>query len=392
MKKLRISASFLAVCLVSAMLRAEAAAPEPRATAETQGLKLTDVTKGKYEGKKRAEQKFNFSLGKRRYTLRYGVYQDPAKPEVAIPSEGYLGMPGPCSCNWYHGGFLFILINGKDIGGTMLKEATVAETRTRAIADFVWDAEPSVVRARFAGLPGDDKLFCEITLEPKQEIKSLRLNLRCYPSFFTAWMKRNGDRKIKTPAAAVYNQGQNVAVPGEENWYAVYYDTIFDVARGEGSGPCAVLFPPDMAKTVKFSVGSYGVGTTLECKPEARKLRLIFWDFRKVPNAEALAAFEKNSQQWLEQLQTFDFAPAAVKTFDPEAELAQLNRLGKPPEVQKRLGKKVDQFRKRIQALTIGPGKGGILQQLELLSFAHQYREFLWELKLAALIADVGKE
>ena len=387
MKQLTATAFHLLVCLALPLAGNLASGAEVHATVSTNGMKVEPVLKGKYKGKKRTEQKFSMNLGKQRYALRYGAYNDPEKPNVALSGEGYLGMQGPSSCNWYHGGFLFIKINGKDIGTTMLKAATVAETRSRAIVDFAWDTDASVVRARFVGLPGDDKLFCEIALEPKQEIKSLRLELRCYPSFFTAWRKRNGDRKIKTPAA-VYNQEQNIAVPGAENWYAVYYDTIFDVARGEGSGPCAVLFPPESVPEGKFNVGSYSVATSLLCKPDVRSLRLIFWDFRKVPNADALAAFQSNAQQWLEQLRQFDFTPATVKTFDPKAELAELDRLSKPPSVRKQLGTRVDAFRQRIQALGDGPKKNGILQQIELQSFAYEYRQFLWELKLAELIAD----
>jgi hypothetical protein len=311
-----------------------AAAPE--ASVGTDGLRLKPITTGKDAGKKRAEQVFTFNLGKSRYRIRYGAVVDPSQPGKAFPSEGYVGMPAPCSCNWYHGGFLFVRVNGQDVGRTKLHAGVVAETGSRAIADLVWDAKPARVRVRLAGLPGDDKLLCEIALEPKEAIKDLRVQLRCYPSFFTAWHKRDGDRKIRTPAATL-NQGQRVELPAAKHWYAVYNDTVFDVARGEGDGPCAALFSPEAVRTVKFDVGSYGVGTELVCRPDARSIRLAVWDFKKVTNEAALASFRRSAAK---------------------------------------------------EALATPEGKPGILEQAELLGFLAAYRDFLWELKVAALLAD----
>jgi len=363
------------------------APPAPRASVGTQGMQLKPITAGPHAGKQRAEQHFTFTLGQSRYRIRYGVRVDPAQPERAFPSEGYLGMPSPTTCNWYHGGFLSVRINGRDIGGTKLHAGYVAWTRSRATADLVWDVAPARVRVRFVGLGGDDKLLCEIALEPKQEIQDLRVALRCYPSFFTAWHKRDGDRKITTPAATL-DQGQKVELPAADHWFAVYYDTVFDVARGEGAGPCAALLAPEAVRTVKFHVGSYAVGTELVCRPDARTVRLAFWDLPKTTNKAALASFRRHGARWLDELRRLDFTPAAVRGFDPKAELAQLDRLTRAPEVRRELGKRADAYRTRIQALAASEGTPGILAQAELLQCLAAYRDFLWELKVAALLAD----
>ena len=375
------------LALVPAAVQAQAANLARRATAGTQGLQLKPVARGPHAGKQRAEQAFTFALGETVYRTRYSVVVDPKQPGKAFPSEGYIGMTGPCSCNWYHGGFLFVRINGLDVGTTKLHGGMVAETGSRAIADLVWDAEPARVRVRLAGLPGDDKLLCEVALEPKQPIKDIRLLLRCYPSFFTAWHKRDGDRKIATPAATL-NQGQRVELPADKHWYAVYYDTIFDVAKGEGEGPCAAMFLPEAVKTARFNVGSYGVDTELACRPDARSIRLAFWDFRKQANGPVLARFRRRAEGWAKQLRDFDFTPASVRDFDRKAALAELAALTRAPEVRKQLGKKADGYRKRIEALVPTDGQPGILQQAELVGLISDYRDFLWELKVAALLAD----
>ncbi len=355
------------------------------ASVGTTGLSLKPITRGKDAGKRRAEQSFVFHLPTR-YTIRYVAIVDAEQPGKAFPTEGYIGMPAPTSCNWYHSGFLFVRVNGQEIGRTKLRTAYVAETGARAIADLVWDAKPAVVRVRFAGRPGDDKLLCEVAIEPKEAIKSLRIGLRCYPSFFTAWHKRDGDRKIATPTTTL-NQGQRVELPAAEHWYAVYVDTVFDVARGEGEGPCAMLVAPGAVEKVKFNVGSYAVSTELVCKPAARSVRLALWEFPKTANAPVLASFRQSSEQWLKELREFDFTPTAVRSFDPKAELARLDKLTRPPEVRKQLGAKADVFRKRIAAIKPTGGKLGILEQADLLGLLAGYRDFLWELKLAELLS-----
>jgi len=358
-----------------------------RASASTTGLTLKPVTQGERAGWQRAEQALDFFLDPCHYRVRYIAYLDPKQPDRAIPGEGTIGMPAPSSCNWYHGGFLFLRVNGQDIGSTRLHRAYVAETGARAVADMVWDSPQAVVRVRFLGLPADDKLLCEVAIEPKAEIRDLRLRLRCYPSFFTAWHNRNGDRKIQTPATTV-SQGQNLKLPAAQHWYAVYHDTVFDVARGEGDGPCAALFLPDDVQTVRFRPGSYAVETELVCPPAKRRIRLALWDCRGQANADVLAAFRRHARRWQRELGATDFTPAAVRAFDAAAELAKLDHLTRSPDVQRQLGDRAVSFRKRIQALTTAHGPPGILAEAELLGLLAAYREFLWELKVAALLAD----
>jgi hypothetical protein len=374
-------------CFVLALLAGAAlAADQQTASVGTQGMERKPITRGKHAGRQKATQEFLFHLGPRSYRIRYSAAVDSKQPGRAFPSEGYVGMPGPTSCNWYHGGFLFVRINGQDIGRARLHKGYVAETGRRAIADLIWDAPSAVVRIRFAGRPADDKLLCQITLEPKVQVRSLRIGLRCYPSFFTAWHNRDGNRVITTPAATL-KQGQRVELPAAKHTYAVYTDTVFDPARGEGEGPCAMLLNPEGVESVKFNVGSYAVNTALICHPDARRIRLAFWEFPKQANADVLARFRRSADVWRRELGGFAFTPSAVKGFDPQTELAQLDRLLQPPEVKKRLGRRAAGYRQHIAALPEPAKTLTILQEAGLLDLVADYREFLWELKLAELLA-----
>ena len=377
----------LATLAFAAEAAAAAAQPATPALATTPGLQLKPITTGPRAGQQHAEQAFHLLLGESRYRLRYLAFLDPAKPDRALPGEGYIGMPGPSLCNWYHGGFLFVRINGRDIGGARLHSATVAESGPRAIVDLVWDAAAARVRCRFVGLGGDDKLLCEVAIEPKGAVRDLRLLLRCYPSFFTAWHKRDGARRVATPTRTV-EQGQRIELPAAQHWRAVYYDTVFDVARGEGDGPCAALWLPEQVQTVKLDVGSYAVTTELRCRPDARAVRIAFWDLRQQANAPVLERFARDGKAWAAQLRRTDLTPAGIRSFNPEAELATLAGLTRSAAARRQLGARAEAFRKRIEALAKGRRPFGILEQARLLASMADYREFLWELRLADLLAD----
>lgn len=344
--------------------------------------------RGDHEGMVRREHAFRFHLGQRRYTIRHLAFQEQGADAQAPLVDPLVGMPRPCSCNWYHSGFLFFRLDGRQVDGPIAYRSLVVEKGERAMADIVWDAEPARVRFRFAGRPGDDRLLCHVAWELKGQGKDVRLLLRCYPSFFTAWHDRAGDRRILTPGGTL-EQGQNVERPAHQSWYAVYYDTVFDVARGEGEGPCALLFDARAVRSVRFRVGSYGVDTELVCPAGAGGVRLALWEFPGVANARVLAAFRSEADRWAEALRDFDFTPSTLRRLDPGAELARLERLTQAPAVRRRLGARAGAFAERFRELAgLDLAKLSIARESRLLEMLPAYRDFLWELRLAALLAE----
>lgn len=350
------------------------------------------LTAGDHKGHVFREQQANFSLGQAAYAICYKACVDKAHAPNVAPIEGYIGMPRPTSCNWYHSGFLFITLNGKDIGTTPLSSMMVAERGERAILDMVWRHEIANVRVRFLGLPDHDNLYCEIAVEPKQELKSLAVKLRCYPSYFTSWNKRDGARRIQTPATLV-EQGQSVKLPAKENWWAVHYDEIFDVAKGEGEGPCAMLLFPNEPSEISFSPGSYAVGTTIAYPPETRRIHLAFWDFKGKTNTEALARLEEGAEGIREELAKLDFTPAAVKGFDVEGIHAAVKRAMKSEVVRATLGDRIEEIQEWLDkyALSLEEGVegGGIEGEEKLLQSIDRYYSFMWEVKLAELVSEL---
>jgi len=327
--------------------------------------------------------------GKANYGVRYGVCDDKAHGTKVVPLEGYIGMPQPSAANWYHGGFLFVVLNGHDIGTTPLSSMSIAQHEGRAILDMVWHDELASVRVRFLGLPDHDNLYCEIAIEPKQPIRSVAVRLRCYPSFFTAAYRRDGARRIQTPTALVA-QGQRATLPAKESWWALYDDDVFDVAKGEGDGPCGLLLLPEEATEVSFSPGSYAVGTEIVYPAQTRRVRLALWDFRGRTNAEALARLRTGAEAVRKELAALDFTPDAVRGVDIAAMRAEVKRALASESVRKALGPKL----KAVQAwldqhaplLEKKDPATGIEAEERLLESIDKYRDFSWEVKLAELL------
>ncbi len=337
------------------------------------------------------EQIATFSLDDLTYRIAYKACVDPAHEGRVVPIEGYIGMPGPSSANWYHSGFLFVRINGHDIGTTPLSSMMAVESgRDRAILDLVWHDEAANVRTRFVALPGYDCLFCEVAIEPVQEITSVGLELHCYPSFFTSWHHREGTRRIQTPSRLIA-QGETVTAPLAENWWAVYYDEIFDVARGEGVGPCSMLIvPPDDAQ-IRFVVGGYAVATTITLPPDTRRVRLAFWDHKGIPNAAALAHVREQADRVRTLLETADFTPVAVTEFDADEARAAVQRALASDAAREALAERIEQMQTWLEnnAPVGGGGALGVAAEEELLRSIDAYNSFKWEVKLIELLEQL---
>lgn len=346
-------------------------------------------TRADHPGHLFREQIATFGLAGSTYRIAYKACVDPAHEGKVAPLEGYVGMPAPCSCNWYHSGFLFIRLNGRDIGTTPLSSMLVAETGERAILDLVWRDEAANVRARFVGLPGLDCLLCEVAIEPLQEITSVGIDLRCYPSFFTSYHKRDGARRIQTPGLLV-EQGQDVTVPVAENWWAVYYDEIFDVAKGEGEGPCSMLISSSEGD-IRFTPGSYAVGTSISLPADTRVVRMAFWEHRGMTNADALAQVREQAPMVREVLTTADFTPAAVTEFDIAEARAAVERALASEAARAALADRIEQMQAWLESNAPAGDVAdlGVGAQEELLRSVDAYNSFKWEVKLIELLSEL---
>jgi len=346
------------------------------------------VLSGQFEGRVGREIRANFGFGPIAYSIshKYRFFQD--DPDHYEMGEGYLGMPSPCSCNWYHSGFFFIRINGSEMP-LPASSVMAVESGERAIMDVVWHHDAADVRARFFGLPGENWLGCEVTIDPTAPIEQLSVNLRCYPSFFTSHYKRAGARRIQTPSTLVV-EGTPAEGTLADNWWGVYYDEVFDVAKGEGEGPCAMLVLPVEGASVKFDPGDYAVGTTIDVPADTRTLRFAFWDFKGFTNEDALANVRGQANEVRATLESVDLTPKALAEFDLAAVRESLATAMQSEETREALGDRIDEIQQWMDEtapeLEQTDGPPSVAAQEDLLRSIDEYNSFKWQVQLTELL------
>jgi len=270
-------------------------------------------------------QLITLDTGKRAYGLRYGVARDAKRPGVAIPGEGYIGMPQPVDCNWYAGGFFDLQLNGQSIGGTPIHSLTGRSSGDRGTADFVFDTPLALVRIRFVALAGGDCLYTQLLLEPRQTLTSVRVVTRCYPSAYVS----DSDRHVCTPTRDL-KQGQRAELDLAREWWTFYYDSLYDAGyvgtTQKGAGPCAMLWLPEQTVKAGFSVGSYGTDTTFDLQPTLRDFRFIFFDDAGVKNEAARADLQARGPALRQELAAFAFTDPVLTAWPLAQKQADVQR------------------------------------------------------------------
>lgn len=266
--------------------------------------------------------------GKVTYTIKYTSCVDPSHPGVRVNEEGYIGMPTPTVANWYHSGFFFVRINGKEVGEAPLLEMRATERGERGGCHLVWETNEARVRVQFLITGGSERLLCQVTCVPKegQKVETLEVMCRCYPSFFTSAQKRQGDRTLITPRTEAHEVA-TVALDPAADTYLLYQDGIFDVAKGEGDGPCAMLFLPEEIAAGTVELTDYPVNTTLKAAPGVLRLRFAFWDFAGRTNADAGAFLKQHGAAVRDELRALDVRPALLAAVDAGTLPAELKTL-----------------------------------------------------------------
>ncbi len=326
--------------------------------------------------------------GTARYAFAYSGCVDPAHGDLRPSAEGNFGMPVPTACNWYWGGFLGVVINGKDAVKYRLADMRVVETGARGAFQVVWAHPDADVGLRVVMLPGGNHVMGELVWRPRAgaTIKTVQVQLRCYPSFFTSSRRRKGERHCQTPRIDEKEPKSLTLVP-EQDRYLYYYDAVFDTAKGEGDGPCAAMVAPAALRGGRVDIGDYAVMTYLDMKPEAGGARLGLYDFVGRSNAEAEAYLKTNGAGDLTQLREIDFRPEAVRVLNAPQLKADLTRLlAEAGEDGKVFQAKVTELLARVTALTAKAEGGDWTAEADLATTLANSAEMVWKLKAAAIL------
>ena len=331
------------------------------------------------------------NTGTTKYGLQYVIAHDAKRPGIAIPGEGYIGMPQPSNCNWYAGGFFDLWVNGNSIGSTPIHSFVGRAAGNRGCVDFVFDTAPSLVRIRFVALADSDALFCQVLLEPKAEITSLKTVLRCYPSAFVS----NSTRHVLTPTRDLA-QGERAELdPLNEQWL-LYYDRVFDAGHitpsKTGVGPCSVVLGNDQADNVSLTVGTYGTDTTIELKPSRPDFRFVFFDYKGTTNKAAMADLRQRASGLLEELTTFPFIDQETARWpleEKQKQIAQvLARMPNEREAAERYRKWAVDVAEQLKIIRSG-AHGAVMAEAEAGRIIREWEKGLPELRLKALLDGI---
>jgi hypothetical protein len=334
------------------------------------------------------KQRITLDSGLVRYTFLASGCQDPSHEGKHPCAEGNFGMPDPTAGNWYWGGFFRVLVNGSDATVCDLKDVRVIEQDHRGAFQIVWAHLDAEVGLRLMMLPGGNHVLALLVWHPTEgkTVTSVKVQLTCYPSFFTAARNRKGERHCRTPRID-QAEPTTLTLEPEQDTYLYYYDAIFDVANGEGDGPCAALVSPKSVAGGKVAIGNYAVQTEIDLKPEAGEARLAFYDFTGLKNAEAENYLSAHADEDLVQLEDADFRPQAVRELDYNRLKADsLKLLADAAEDGKAMEPRVQELLAKVADLKTKAESGDWPAEADLASSLIDSDDLFWKLRTFAVL------
>jgi hypothetical protein len=327
-----------------------------------------------------------------RYGFQFAGCQDPSHEGKHPCSEGNFGMPEPVSCNWYWCGFMRIEINGTDAALYTIDDLRVTDSGARAGFQVIWAHPDAEVGLRLMLRPGSNHVEGDLTWKPREgaNLRTISLKLTCYPSFFTTSQQRKGERHCQTPRVDCA-EGQPMDLQPTQDTWLYYYDAIFDMARGEGEGPCAAMVAPEAFLGGSVQITDYPVLTTVDLKPEVGEARLAFWDFAGKTNAEAREYLDTNGARDLADLQVADFRPLTVQRLHLADLQAEVNRLvAEAAEEGAALKPRADELLGKLTTLQEKAGAGDWRAQAEMASLVLGSEDLMWKLRIFAALNGGG--
>lgn len=376
------------VCILAAVGPARAQDLPPQVTVHDLGVKTNRATWECTPGHEIRRQQIRLDSGARAYTIQLQGCWDESHGAQHPCNEGLFGMPTPTRANWYAAGFMKVLVNGED--AVLYQDALprVLETGDRGVVQFQWTHPAAEVGLRMMMLPGGHCLMGELQWRPREgeAVQTIALALTCYPSYFTTANNRTGDRHCMTPRTDEREGHPLDLIPGEDTWL-YYYDTVFDVANGEGDGPCAALLAPEGVSGGRVSIGGYAVSSSITLDPDAGQARIGFYDFNAMTNAEAERYMRESAPDDLALLTTTDFRPEAVRALDLRAFTQETGGLLEAAgEDAAAIRPQAEELLERVTALKPLADQGDWAAEADLAELLRSSSELFWRLRAFAVL------
>lgn len=252
-----------------------------------------------------------------KYTVRYNSSCGPdgklvrAKDDMVLSGLGL----GPNTANWRlkGSGFLGLLVNGQPVLASNKAEMAVLGQGQKGIVNLAWKHDMADVSMRIVAADQDDKLMCEISLEPKTQVNTIELRLMCYPYYYYDMAdpeKKASDRWIATATRSAQHDA-TIKLGPEETW-VYYYD-----GRITFGGPAALMLQPVEGTKTRVDVWQSSVMTSIAYPAGTKKIRFALWEFAQgVTWQDGLERMKNQAEKAGADLQKEDFQPAKKITIE----------------------------------------------------------------------------
>ena len=254
----------------------------------------------------------SFDMKSNRYEFRLR-HDSPGQPRI--------GIEAPTRSNWYQSGMVSLTLDGERFVAT--DETIRMDEGEKGRVALAWEGAQGTLRHDFVLLPSDDRLYFQITLEPKQQVERIELTLTNYISGFN---RQDPDHVLHTAVRALEKGGTTDLDPQAE--CAIFYsDRALDPADGHGDGPSAIAISPEGLTELTTRSGGYGCHTVLRYAPGTTRMRFAFWEFPKWTNSDALDYWRRSVRQaeWvLRDPRTFAAGEGDDRAAPPTAPLPAL--------------------------------------------------------------------
>lgn len=284
----------------------------------SENVKISEFIRVKEEYTKGIKCKVNkrdmtiMNYGSINYCFSYNYIDDNAflkvnnNAKLPIIGDSTAGNTGiGLSPGWYNNGFLKITINGKSVFGN-LANIKIVEADNYCKLYFLWEFMGRTVSAVFVAMVNDDRIYCRVRLDAKEDLKSFHVGFLALPGHYgynsalDRWCStfqhnwRNltdGPQKKKLDAK-------------NENWLIFY-----DAQNNKPLGTAAMFFDPEQIQSGDIFVESMTAGVDLVVKPGISQADFVIWGFPdeyKTPE-EAYDYLSRNSGKILTELRNFKF-------------------------------------------------------------------------------------
>ena len=285
----------------------------PKLTVQRETKTTPPKTKGQPA---RMDDKLDVMTDFGRFEIQYSRYLNRApqfsgRHPASPTSDWGIGICGYGS-QWYRGNTVRVLLDGQDIVHRYAADAIdVREGHGTARVRFRWKLPEADVAIHVAVLNGRSEGLVEVAVKAHRPLKSVGVNLLCYPGGFgpaygfpsRRWVRMRGaDVSVGTGEKS---RTLDLAPTCEWVWYGDREGEDRGLYNTSSVG--LVLLPDEKARG-KVKVSSYGVGTELAYVGTQSRVRVGLCAYPG-PNPRAWRVFHERRKDVAQLLRKIDFWP-----------------------------------------------------------------------------------